>query len=118
MRIEKHRGRGGGRRGLAIVDGDVLIVFRQMDHHEAAAADIAGARISDGERKGGGDRGVDRIAAAIQDLDADARGAAFLRHHHAVDGTDALHLRNGWRARSRRDLGGGRDADKQANDDR
>ena len=55
-----------------------------MDHHEAAAADIAGARIGDGEREADGDRGIDRVAAAVEDLDADARGAAFLRHHHAV----------------------------------
>ena len=57
-----------------------------MDHHEAAAADVAGARIGHGQRKAGGDRGVDRIAALPQDVGADLRGEFFLRHHHAVFG--------------------------------
>ena len=76
--------RGGGRRGLAVVDGGVAVAFGEVDHHEAAAADIAGARIGHGQRKADRDRGVDRVAAAVEDLDADAGGAAFLRHHHAV----------------------------------
>ena len=87
---EKHIARGRGRRGLAIVDGDVLIALGRMDHHEAAAADIAGARIGDGQRKAGGDRGIDRIAALPQDVGADLRGDLFLRHHHAVFGGNGV----------------------------
>ena len=56
----------------------------EMDQHEAAAADVAGARIGDREREADRDRGVDRVAAALQNVDADARGARLLRHHHAV----------------------------------
>ena len=70
--------RGRGRRGLAIVDGDVLVALGRMDHHETAAADIAGARIGHGQRKTGGDRGIDRIAALSQDIGADPRGDLFL----------------------------------------
>ena len=59
-------------------------IFGEMDHHEAAAADIAGAGIGDGQCETDGDCGIDRIAAAVEDLDADTRGALLLRHHHAV----------------------------------
>ena len=61
-----------------------------MDDHEAAAADIAGAGIGHGQCEADGDCGVDRVAAAVEDLDADARGALFLRHHHAVVREDRL----------------------------
>ena len=83
---EKDIARDRSRRGLAIIDGDVFVALGRMNHHEAAAADIAGARIGDGQRKAGGDRGVDRIAALPQDVGADLRGDLFLRHHHAVLG--------------------------------
>ena len=89
LRVEEHGRRGGRRRGLAIVDGDVAVAVGEMDHHEAAAADIAGARIGDRERKADRHRGIDRVAAAVEDLDADAGGALLLRHHHAVVGEDA-----------------------------
>ena len=63
-----------------------------MDDHESAAADIAGARISHGHGEAGRDRRVDRIAAALQNVGADACCQRLLRHHHAVCGSD------GWRA--------------------
>ncbi len=44
-----------------------------MDQHEAAAAEIAGARIGHRQRKADGDRGIHRIAALPQNVDADAR---------------------------------------------
>ena len=55
-----------------------------MDDHVAAAADIAGARIGHRQREAGRDRGIDGVAALLQELDADAGGARLLRHHHAV----------------------------------
>ena len=58
----------------------------EMDHHEAAAADISRARIGHGHGKAGRDRGIDRIAAAPQHIGADARRDFLLRHHHAVFG--------------------------------
>ena len=50
----------------------------------AAAADIAGARIGHRHRKAGGDRGIDRIAAALQHIGPDPRCPPFLRHHHPM----------------------------------
>ena len=66
----------------------------KVNHHKTAAADIAGARIADGERKTDRDGGIHRIAAVLQDVDADMRRAGFLRHHHAVAGGDRDRLRN------------------------
>ena len=82
--VEEHVARHRGRRGLAVVDRDRLVAAREMHQHEAAAADIAGLRMRDGEREADRDRGVDRVAACLQDLDADARGVLLLRRHHAV----------------------------------
>ena len=87
-------GRGRGWRGLAIVDGGVAVALGEVDHHEAAAADIAGARIGDGERKADRDGRIDRVAAAVENLDADAGGAPLLRHHHAVARKDGLRRRD------------------------
>ncbi len=63
-----------------------------MNDHKAAAADIAGARIGHGQREADRDRGVDRIAALLQNAGADPRGHRLLRHHHAVCGGDGLRL--------------------------
>ena len=63
-----------------------------MDHHEAAAADIAGARIGHRQREADRDRGVDGVAAALQNVGADARRQRLLRHHHAMLGDDRLRL--------------------------
>jgi hypothetical protein len=62
-----------------------------MNDHVAAAAEIARARIGDRERKTGCDRRIDGIAPFLQDIDADARGTALLRHHHAVLSDDCRH---------------------------
>ena len=61
-----------------------------MDHHEAAAADIAGARIGHGHRKANRDRGIDRIAATLEHIRADMRRDLLLRHHHAVLGDNRV----------------------------
>ena len=55
-----------------------------MDHHVAAAADIAGARIGHRHREADRDRCIDGVAALLQHFDADTCCARFLRHHHAV----------------------------------
>jgi hypothetical protein len=81
--------------------------------HEAAAAEIPGARIGHRQRKPDRDRRVDCVAAAIENCNADARGALLLRHHHAVVGEDALRGRNDRRACARRDLSGGADEKRE-----
>ena len=104
---------GRGRRGLAIVDRKLLIAFGEMDQHEAAAADVAGARIGNGHRKADRDRGVDRVAAALEHLDADPRGAFFLRHHHAVACSDRSNARQFGSACATLGVGGRDDAEHQ-----
>jgi hypothetical protein len=79
-----------------------------MNHHETATTDVAGARISNRKRKADRNRRIDGIPASIEDFDADARGAAFLRDDHAIAGMNRLRWRNFGRARDRRDLGQGR----------
>ena len=85
---QKNVARDRTRRGLAIIYGDILVAPARMNHHKTAAADVSGARIGDGKRKAGGDRGVDRIAALPEDVGTDLRGEPFLRHHHAMLGRD------------------------------
>ena len=60
-----------------------------MDDHEAAAADVAGARQRDGEGEGDGDGRVHRVAAAREDLEADRRVASWLT-------TISCSARTGW----------------------
>jgi hypothetical protein len=55
-----------------------------MDHHEAAAADIAGARITHRKRKAHRNGRIDGIATLLQNGGADARAESLLRHDHAV----------------------------------
>jgi len=50
-------------------------------YHEAAAAEVTGLRVGNGEHEGDGDGRVDGIAAGPQDLDTDLGG-------EAVDGGD------------------------------
>ena len=92
LRVEKALGVNRRRRGLAIVDRSVLAVG-EVNHHEAAAADIAGARIARGKGKTDRDCGIHRIAALLQNIDADTRRARLLRHHHAVAGGNAFGTR-------------------------
>ena len=86
--VEEHvLGRRRGR-GLAVVDGDRLVEIGAMDQHEAAAAEVAGARQGDGEREADRDRRVDRVAAALQDVEPDARRRRLLGDDHAMPGHD------------------------------
>ncbi len=55
-----------------------------MDKHEAAAAEVAGARQGHRKREADRHRRVDRVAAEPQDVEADLRGRCLLGHNHAV----------------------------------
>ena len=57
-----------------------------VHEHEAAAAEIAGAGQSDREREADRDRGIDGIAATLEDLDADPGRHRILARDHAVLG--------------------------------
>ena len=43
---------------------------------------------SDGEREADGDRRIDRVAPAFQDVQPDTRGRRLLGHDHAMPGDD------------------------------
>ena len=55
-----------------------------MDQHEAAAAEVAGARQRHREREADRDRGVDRVAAEPQHVETDPRGGRLLADHHSM----------------------------------
>ncbi len=76
--------RGCGQRSfLAVVDKKVLTRML-VDEHEAAATDVACGRMDDSERKSNCDRGVDRIAAGLQNLNPGIGGQMMDSHHHCV----------------------------------
>ncbi|CEG10113.1 hypothetical protein BN961_03548 [Afipia felis] len=100
VRPQKHRRRRGFRCSLAIVERDAFVLARQMDHHEAAAAEIARARIGHRHREPGRDRRIHGIAATFEHVGAKPRGDLFLRDHHAVACEHRLCV-----SRQRRDAG-------------
>ncbi len=81
--------RGEGRLLAEIEEG--LSAVGELQRHEAAAAEIAGRRIDDGERIADRDRGVDGVAAALEDVDADLGREVLGRHDHAVLGGHRCH---------------------------
>ena len=64
---EIHVAAGGGGGGLAVVDGDGATVG-EVDHHEAAAADVSGERIDDGEGEADGDARVHGVTAFFENF--------------------------------------------------
>ena len=82
-RIEVHRLARGRGSGLAEIDEAVAAV-REMEDHEAAAADVAAAGIDDRERVADRDRRVDGVAALLEDAHADLGGVVLGADHHAV----------------------------------
>ena len=75
--------RRGERRLFAEVD-EGLAPVGELDRHEAAAAEVAGGGVDDGQRVADGDRGIDRVAAVLQHVDADLGGEMLRRDDHAV----------------------------------
>ncbi len=74
---------------LAVIDeGGLAGVI--ADQHESAAAQVAGGGMDDGQRKSGGDGGVDRVAALLQDLDTGIGREVMHADHHAVARADGL----------------------------
>ena len=93
--------RRGERRLLAEVD-EGLAAVGELQRHEAAAAEIAGRGIDDGERVAHGDRGIDGVAAAAQDVDADFGREVLRGDDHAVLGGDRRHRGCSSKAEQRR----------------
>jgi hypothetical protein len=119
VRVEENIGARVARCRLAKIDCDVgrglSVMGREMHHHEAAAAEVARPRQGHRNRESDGDGCIDRIAAAPQDVDADAGRALLLRHHHAVRRRHGHGMR-----RRRRGAGRGRlgEADRRHDDGR
>ena len=87
--IQVHIARGGGGSLLAKIE-EVHLAFGAAVEHESAAPQIAGRRMHDGERKAGGHRGIDRIAALSHDLGAYAGCLRMRAGHHRVTGANRL----------------------------
>ena len=81
--VQVHIGAGRSGRGFTEIDEGIAAVG-QVDGHEAATADIAAARIDHRLRITDRNRGINRIAAHLQDVDADLRSQMLRSHHHAI----------------------------------
>ena len=105
---EEHIASRRGRRRLAVIDRHILVAAGEMDDHESAATDIAGARVGDGHREAGRHGGVNRIAALLQDIGADTRGDLLLGDDEAVLGRNRMNAVGGLRhvGVAREDSGG------------
>ncbi len=94
----RRRGEGGG---LAEID-ERLAPVGELDRHESAAAQAAGRGEHHAERVADGHRGVDRVAALLQDVDAGFGGEMLAGDDHAVARSDGR-LRCGQRIRAARE---------------
>ena len=86
-------GGGGERGGAAAVEGDHLVAALAVgaaDQHEGVAAEVAVPGLDGGHDGGGGDGGVDRVAAAAQDLDAGLGGEVVGGGDHAAVGHEEV----------------------------
>ena len=85
--VEVHVGRG-GQRGLFAEIDEGLAPVCELERHEAAAAEASRAGKDDAERITDGDRGVDRVATLLQDVDADPGREMLAGDDHAVARAD------------------------------
>ena len=85
--VEVHVAGGGGGGFFAVVEEVGFAVF-VADEHEAAAADVAGCGIDDGEGEAYGYGCVDGVAALLEDFDAGVGGVVLDGDDHGVLGAD------------------------------
>ena len=84
------------------------MLIREVDDHEAAAADSSHVRLRDAERGGSSHGGVDRVASLAQDLDSGPGGVRVDRRNRAArSNCDGLPRRrpSGGRGRSAHEEG-------------
>ncbi|XQU71072.1 hypothetical protein OJJOAM_003861 [Cupriavidus sp. H18C1] len=86
QQVGPHVGARGRRRGGMEVDVFVRAAAGHIDGGGAEARDAAHQRIDHGLRQGAGDRGIGRIAARAQDLDAGLRRFGLRAGHHSTTG--------------------------------
>ena len=112
--VDEHIARGGGWCRFAKIDDEAVgAVARRHHEHVTAAADVAGRGVRDGQGKGGGDRRIDGVAAALERLQSDLRR----RPADAYDGTLAAAHRRVERRGSCRRAGAERQNGRDASDD-
>ena len=82
---------GGGGRTAGAVIGDDLVLALGRDQDEAIAADSGHGGLDDTERRGGGNGGIDCVAASAQRVDGNqgcqgvrSGGCAALRDHRGA----------------------------------
>ena len=96
-RIDVHVAGRGRRCGLAEIEGAHGVAVH-ANHHEAAAADVAGHGVYHGQGERDGHRCIDCIATATQDVDAHVARQLMRADHNpvgALDRADALAERPG-----------------------
>jgi hypothetical protein len=84
IRADEQVGGGGGRGPLAVVDEHLPGSVGEVQQHEAAAGQVAGARIGHGEGQPRGHGCIHGIAAGPEHLDARFGGEAFRAADHAL----------------------------------
>ncbi len=85
-----------GRRGLSEVERDRFSGRRIEHEHEPAATETAGIGPRDGEREGGGDRRIDRVASGLQDLDSRLARQRRIRRHGSIGESQGRWGRGRW----------------------
>jgi hypothetical protein len=88
--VQVHVSIGARRCHLAIIDGDCLAAPGHVNHHESAAADVAGAWQGDRQRESHRHGRINSIAALLEDVDTDAGGRGLLGRDHAVTREDRM----------------------------
>ncbi len=84
--VEVHVASGGGGSPFTVVE-EVSFAVLVADEHEAAAADVSGKRVDDGEGEAYGYGCVDGVAALLEDGDAGVGGVVLDGDYHGVLGT-------------------------------
>ena len=87
--VEVHVAAGGGGGLFAVVE-EVGFAVLVADEHEAAAADVAGCGVDDGEGEADGYGCVDGVAALFEDGDAGVGGVVLDGDDHGVGGAGGL----------------------------
>ena len=87
--VEVHVGGRGERSLLAVVNENVFTGVL-VDEHESSAAEVAGERVDHGESEADGDRGVDGVAAGLQNSNAGVSGEVMHGDDHGVRRADRL----------------------------
>ena len=84
-------------RAAARVERDQSFLFGAPEEREHVATDASHHRLDDGQHRRGGDRGVDRVAAVLEDVECRGRRERLARGRDAVgriDGGPPRHRRN------------------------